>query len=110
VVWRWIVPVVAFVGAWIGMLWLLRPRWGYCMDGIDAAHSFCDDGVFSLGAQLGTVGLVVLLTAYIVLVLAVRGPRRGLVLAVSVVVLAIACVAAFALMFQHLEEIPFRIP
>ena len=43
---RWIIPVVVFVGGWIGMLWLLRPtRWGYCIDGIDAAHSFCDDGV-----------------------------------------------------------------
>ena len=92
------------------MLWLIRPTWGYCVDGIDAAHSFCDDGIFSLGAQLGTVGLIVLLTAYVVLVLTARGPRRGTVLAISLVVLAVACVAAFALMFQQLEQIPFRIP
>ena len=106
----WILPVVVFVGGWIGMLWLLRPEWGYCIDGIDAAHSFCDDGVFSLGAQIGTVGLIALLTAFIVLVLAVRGPRRRRVLTVALIVLAIACVAAFALMFQQLEQIPMRIP
>ena len=92
------------------MLWLLRPRWGYCADGIDAALSFCEDGVYSLGAQLGTAGLIVLLTAYIVLVLTVRGPRRGRVLAASLVVLAIACLAALALLFRILEEIPMRIP
>jgi hypothetical protein len=105
----WILPAVVVVGAWIALLWTLRPTWGYCVDGIDAAHSYCDQGVFNLGAQLGTIGLLVLLTAYVVLALALRGERRRLVLTVALVVIAIACVAAFALMFQPLEEIPMRI-
>ena len=92
------------------MLWLLRPHWGYCADGIDAAHSFCDDGVFSLGAQLGTVGLTVLLAAYVVLVLAVRGTPRRIVLTIALVVLAVACLASVVLLFQPLEQIPFRLP
>jgi hypothetical protein len=46
----------------------------------------------------------------VVFALTMRGARRRIVLTISLAVLAIACVAAFALMFQQLEQIPFRIP
>ena len=105
---QWIIPVVVVVGTWIGMLWLIRPRWGYCADG-GPADSFCDSGVYSLGAQLATVGLIVLLIAHVVLALTVRGGSRRIVLTISVVVLAVACLAALVMLFQVVEDIPMPI-
>jgi hypothetical protein len=105
----WILPVVAGVGTWIALLWLWRPTWGYCVDGAEAASSYCDSGVHSLGAQIGSVGLGMLLVAFVVLALTLRGPRRRAVLIGSIVVLGIACIAAAGLVFTPLEDVPMRI-
>ena len=102
---QWIVPVVFIVCTWIVGLWFGRPRWGFCADGIESVESFCGTGVFSLGAQLGTVGLLVLLVAYVILALVVKGPRRKVVLTLAVVALGIACLVAAVLLFTVTESI-----
>ena len=103
---QWILPVAVIVGSWIVGLWFGRPRWGFCADGIEGVESFCGTGVYNLGAQLGTVGLLVLLVAYVTLALVVKGPRRKVVLTLAVVALGIACLVAAVVLFTVTEPIP----
>ncbi|MEO8263685.1 MAG: hypothetical protein ABI566_14045 [Pseudolysinimonas sp.] len=103
---RWVLPVAAAVAGWSALLWALRPHWAYCVDGIDAAHSYCDDGVFSVSAQLGIAGLLVLLVAYSIVVVTVK--RRPVRIA-GIVVIAVAMLASLALLEVPLEEVPLTI-
>ena len=62
--------------------------------------------VFSLAAQLGTAGLIVLLVAYAIVVALVK--RRSVRIA-GLVVIAVAMLASLALLDVPLEEVPLTI-
>jgi hypothetical protein len=102
--WPWLLAAVLLVGATIAGLWLLRPTYGYCIEA--GPHAGCGDGVFSLAAVIGTIGLAALLVVYVALVITTRGPRILHVRVIGLAALVVAAIAAFALLGAPLEQIP----
>lgn len=103
----WILPTGLVLAAWVGLMWVLRPGWGFCADAIEGGESFCAQGTFSLGATVGTVALATLFAAFVALVLRVRGRMRAPVLVSSLILLGLAClIAGFLAEFVIHEPIP----
>lgn len=110
---RWIIGAAALVAVAIAGLWLARPEWGICVDGVKDGkpYGYCDDGVFSLAAIIGTGALVVLLAAYTVLVVRSAGrATAGRARVIGMLALGAAVIAAFALLQLPIEEIPTPYP
>lgn len=104
--WPWIVVAIAGVvaAASTAYYWLNRPSWGYCIDGED--FGYCDDGVFSSNAIVGSAILAVALVGLVLTVVLARGPRRRQIVIVAVAVFAVLLVVAWVLQLVSLEQVP----
>jgi hypothetical protein len=106
----WVLVVIGAVvaAASIAFFWLNRPQWGYCVDGQD--FGFCDVGVFSANAIVGSVLLGAALIGLVVAVAISRGAyRTRTVLIVSGAFVA-ALIVAWMLQDAQLEAVPDPAP
>ena len=104
--WPWVVVAVAAVVAAASTVfyWLNRPGWGYCVDGED--FGYCDDGVFSSNAIVGSALLAVALVGLIMTVAMARERWQGRAVVIAMAAFAVLLVVAWALQLVTLEEVP----
>lgn len=88
----WLLPAGGGVLLALGILWAIRPTWGYCWDG--QFDGGCAGGTVDGPAIVGGVLLVLVYAALVVVAVVGRGPARFPLLIVGVSVLALMAVVA----------------
>lgn len=100
---RWLVPSGILTLIALGVLWAVRPEWGYCIDG---TRSVCQGGNSDWIAIAGGIGMIVAYAALTVVAFTMTSVRRTLVLSILTGLVGVVFLVALAASLSPGAPIP----